>query len=855
MAFREIDPRKLALLLTRGTHEGELKKFFTESKTQLLLRGAKVQNIPHGREERIRAICHRLSRKTDDVLRTWFQKNISVAAPASLEEVLLYLEANFDEHEPLPEEEAQLVCRSALVYLFDDEPNAALLKLLQRPLGALETELSSSSPAHDERPSELDGDCDTSADVLPTDIIPVLQNYQLAELLASIISGDESGVDNALVPFGKRTRGLVEALIRLRDGDADAAGEQLLLLDANGPEYELVQGALARARHQRAANNAPTGIRVVIPQPLSDDLEGDTYEIIGAYTNESDSGAVFVQPMFLVSGGKLRNLSRENRTRLFPESGSVMTHKPALRRPIKRRELVHWRVSERDGAEGKTRFHMDVELSPLIEVVRVPVPSSDVDEVRDRIRSHALMGQVSGQQVIFVLSDGVAVASPKGIELVRGEAFDQPWQAWVSLETWLIEGHEYCLDLPQGVASHLDLSPIDVAFRRLLKNLDTERGFATSKAQRRELTELLRSHSGGEVAQRAKRIAASIDQITINEEELDMVLALLGSHAEVRRRVDELVARELEERQGDKAGLQAEIAALKKKKTELETEGREIERRNRVRAEAVAFSVRDAFSSAIRDGTATLANAEIFQLLSGEIGRFGRQEAPTSLAHQSNDWIKRGALSASEVTARLSALGINGRQAFVLSMLSEVAERTGAVLILKGSLARQCARALVRQNRDIVAIIDIPMGLTSSDFLRQQLESLADAKGVALLNADLSPFEIYGAELLDTLMDQALSKEANPKLMLMSCLDGDLCLPLPTALRRVSLLVDLDSNWDEAKQLLDEVDSDTVLLLPALGEKISEVISAVEGDVRHHVERALVKAISIDAPDLGSGQI
>lgn len=145
-----------------------------------------------------------------------------------------------------------------------------------------------------------------------------------------------------------------------------------------------------------------------------------------------------------------------------------------------------------------------------------------------------------------------------------------------------------------------------------------------------------------------------------------------------------------------------------------------------------------------------------------------------------------------------------------------------------------------------MAIVDIPMGLTSGDFLRQQLESMAEAKGVAFLNADLSPFEIYGVELLDTLMEQAMSRESSSKLVLMSCLDGDLSLPLPTALRRASLVVDLDSNWDEAKQLLDEVDPDAVLLLPALREKLSEVISAVEDDVRHHVEHALVRAICVE---------
>jgi len=846
VAFREINPRKFALLLTRGAHEGELKKFFTESKTQLLLRGAKVQNVPHSREERIRAICEKLSRKTDDVLLTWFQKNISVAAPASLDEVLLYLEATFDENEPLPEAEAQLVCRSALVYLFDDEPNAGLLKLLQRPLGALQPKMAGSSPAHEEQPAEPEADSDASGEAVPAHITPVVQNYQLAELLASIIAGDESAIDKALEPFDVSTRALVEALFRLRDGDVDAAREQLSLLSTDGPESELVQIALARARHQLVATDAPLGIRVVIPEPLNHEFEADTYEVVGTYTNESDTGAVFVQPTFLVLEGRLRHLSKDDRNRLFPDSGSVMTHKPALRRSLKRRELVHWMVSERDGAEGRTRFHMDAELNPLIEVVRIAVPSSDADEVRDRIKSFAKTGGgASGEQVIFVLSDGVAVASPKGVDLLRDEAFGQPWQAWVSLETWLVEGRQCCLGLPQGVASHLDLSSLDAAFRRLLKNLDTERGIAISKAQRRELTVLLRSHSGSEVAQRAKRIAASLDQISINEEELDAVLELLGSRAEVQRRVDELIAREIEERQGDKAGLQAEIAELRKKKTELEREGREIERQNKVRAESVASSVRDAFSSAIRDGTVTMANAEIFQFLAAETARPVRQKSSIARGHQASNLLRRGAFSVSDVRARLSALGINGRQAFVLSTLSEVAERSGVALILKGGLARQCAQTLVRQNRDIVAIVDIPMGLTSGDFLRQQMEGLAEAKGVALLNADLSPFEIYGAHLLDTLMEQAISKESSPKLMLMSCLDGDLSLPIPTTLRRASLVVDLDSKWDEAEQLLDEVDPDALLLLPGLREKVSEVISAVEDNVRHHVERALVKAICI----------
>jgi hypothetical protein len=237
VAFREIDPDKMAFLLAQGTHEGELKKFFTESKTQLLLKGAKVQNLPHGREERIRTICEKLPRKTDDALRTWFQSNVSIAVPASLDEVLMYLEAYFDDSEPLPETEAQKVCRSALAYLFDDEADGGLLQILQRPFGPPKVEKEDCIPSGVEQSSEPESEPDPSEKVASTEAIPVPQSYQLAELIAALISGDEDRVDNALVPFADNTRVLVEALLRARAGDVEAAREQLSLL---GPGVAVV---------------------------------------------------------------------------------------------------------------------------------------------------------------------------------------------------------------------------------------------------------------------------------------------------------------------------------------------------------------------------------------------------------------------------------------------------------------------------------------------------------------------------------------------------------------------------------------------------------------------------------------
>lgn len=97
MAYRDLNPDRFFFLLVKGTHEGELKRFFTESKRQLLLKQAKVQNLPYGRMERIRSLCDRLPRSSDDIVRAWFHKNITMAEPTPIDEVMSDFSLRTDE--------------------------------------------------------------------------------------------------------------------------------------------------------------------------------------------------------------------------------------------------------------------------------------------------------------------------------------------------------------------------------------------------------------------------------------------------------------------------------------------------------------------------------------------------------------------------------------------------------------------------------------------------------------------------------------------------------------------------------------------------------------------------------------
>ncbi len=71
---------------------------------------------------------------------------------------------------------------------------------------------------------------------------------------------------------------------------------------------------------------------------------------------------------------------------------------------------------------------------------------------------------------------------------------------------------------------------------------------------------------------------------------------------------------------------------------------------------------------------------------------------------------------------------------------------------------------------------------------------------IAILDANLSPFEVYAKPLIDSVQRSILVQESEnpcPKVVL-SLSDGVAALPLPLSLQGVSFEINLDSEWDEA---------------------------------------------------------
>lgn len=844
MTYRDLNSEKLSYLLAKGTHEGELKRFFEESKKLLLLKQAKIQNLPYGRIERIRTISEKLPRSTDDIVGNWFRKNITLAEPTPVDEVLSDLILYEEMKEPIPEEDGKQLARSALVHLFADDPPPSLIAFLKgRPGGEANAEPQKEAAESGEGGCKLtNGDSDPPVGPF---IGGVASSQQLSDLLAAVIVGDETAIDEALAPYTQNVQTMVDALIRARRGDMAGAASLAEMLSSDSHEYALLQRAFNQARHGHTSTALTSpGLRVIAPQPLTDHPDREEFDIVGVCSNETEK-VIFVRPLGLVIDEKIYLLDTEDRARLFPESGDVMSFRVGGRRLPNRGDIVRWVVTERDDAGGKTRFHYVDEVGPMIEVINVPFSSSAPDEVRHYIKDlMALRKVVSQPYPLFALADGVTIAVPKSNDPRQDEAYEKPWQAWGSLDTWLLEGRPFSMGTPNTPASHVDLMSLDMAFKKLVKNIVVEQKATITKTAIRDLAAMIRSQDTGEVKLRAQRVANALDRIVLDTESLEALFPILVSREEVQRRADELVETYVETKLKERVGLTTELDILRKRKDELQRESKVLERQTRKQKMDVEKTVAQAFGRAIDAGIESLAQAEIFRTLSASNDRTTKAAVRDETTETLEVRIENGALTKGEVISGLVALGLKRRHATALALLTQLMAKAGGWLVVRGQDARQVVRVLGHLDSSVSASMEIPMGLTSSAPLRRALDALdKNVEAIALLNADLSPIEIYGSSILDRPFDAAIGGILQSAPLILSCTGGDLALPIPPSIRRVAIVFDLDSMLDLQEGLLGELEEDDIPLLRSIFASLVTEVEQLQGAERDLIEGVLTTAL------------
>ncbi len=158
MSYRGIDRKRYEYLLLNGTQPFEISQFFKERKPSLILKGARVQNLPPDPAEKLKCIVNRLPPACDEVVRSWFGQHLAVNDPADAVVVRAIYEYTERTHQPLNGDLAIRTARSCLHHLFSEEPPEELMAFLRSPIPGSRAPVPGAVPAQTPEPAAAERD-------------------------------------------------------------------------------------------------------------------------------------------------------------------------------------------------------------------------------------------------------------------------------------------------------------------------------------------------------------------------------------------------------------------------------------------------------------------------------------------------------------------------------------------------------------------------------------------------------------------------------------------------------------------------------------------------------------------------
>lgn len=786
MAFLGLNRERLFYVLANGTQEGELKKFFTECHRLLMAKGARIQNPPHGRAARIKAICEKFPPATESVVKSWFHSNITMVDPVSVEDSISEFQLYEVAEDVLPADQATRISRSVLIHLFADDPDPKLVAFMKTRIGGVLEAAGStqqdiqqtleSGPMEDERPK---------AD----------EREVFVELLAAMASDEDT--EDLLDLLPSEVSSYVSGLISARNGDVAAAEEALKQLPIASKTHARLSRNIKRAKTREVRTiTASGGLQVLQPAMFSDEFDAEQDAILGYCTKADSPNAVFVKPIAIVRGSEVLFLSASQRTSIFPETGDVMAFTGANRpKQPGRGEISIWRVAEHE-TEKKVRFHIESHAGRVYEIARIP--SSDPDSVREFVKSTRSSRKVpSLLPQLYLLEDGTVIAPKnRSADLSRDEGFEQSFSAWHGLRAIPFEGRLLVLDpLPLSHESY-DCSSLSSAVKRLAKAAVEQKSVQLTSLQIRELIASFQSVDIGVETQRLHRIEQRLELLADDNDSLQAVVPLLLQHPLIKEQVSLGVEHEVRARTAENAEMQREILNLKTEKTQWQTRVKELQSQHRRAESEAAALVKAAFDKAVNNGIDALANVAVINALRDGVPAMPTigPSSPTSI--QPFVASRLGRVEVVELLERFSGLGIDRRTAAGIVEIVKLSAACGIAVAFRGLAARFVVRDLAAALGENAANVEIGIGLVESLPLQVVISDLSPGDAIGLLNADVSPLELYGSSLMDHLIERSRALNTQGPLVMLALSSSNLALPIPQALQALLISIDLDRKTD-----------------------------------------------------------
>lgn len=790
MAYAGIDRKRFAQLLEWGTDDDELRRFFADTRIQLIQKGARVQNPPHGKAARVRMLTNGLPSATDRLLQKWCAENLTMLDPEPVAELLRMLRMYEDVGEIPPEDEAKKLARSCLVHLFEADPAPELMSFLRPPQAGSAADL----------PEAKD------VSVLPV-IVPSAAAIPAALGAALVALAEGRDPDEHLSSLSPTIASFVAGLHAVRSGRDDEAKVALEALDTQPEAHATLAEYAGRSAGARAqASSSPHGLQMLRfsdpDESVSFDFARD--EVIAICTRDFPETTVFVQPFAIrtASGSWISLASNANREKLFHSSGDLMAFPGGRDTPKqpKRGEIGIWRVAENNayGSGHRTNFHIASEKTLVYEVRNVPFASTEYDSVREYIKHQVEVGGPAlAKTSLFMLRDELVVGCPPGKDLARDEGFEAGLPCWRSLPAIRFEGR-MLVPGPVPPSETYECEALASSLRKLLTSEKVGVDKPT-KAQVRKLQDLLTSGVSRLNAARTARLQAELSAIDQHEGAMTVLIDEVMGDPRITSRVEELVQARVEAMVAKKEQLRKSIEQLEKQHADWVEQRRLAEKEQKAVAPAVARAIRGAFDKARSDALGTLGQVAVFKALIDEL-----VDRPIAPAISVPTLQERSGTRADAITVRaadsnsaplgetLTALGVTPKCARAIEMVGELAHECGLILIIDGLAARIAVESWLGSGAGSGKVLECGIGVTDDSVVRAVVADAPDR--VAILDANLSPLDVYGRPLIDA-VQRRLSGTGGPASttrMLMSVSSGVAALPVPAVVESVSLRVSLD---------------------------------------------------------------
>ena len=418
--------------------------------------------------------------------------------------------------------------------------------------------------------------------------------------------------------------------------------------------------------------------------------------------------------------------------------------------------------------------------------------------------------------LLFLLRDQLIVGSPPGKDLSRDEGFDAGLLSWHTLTAFRREGRSFVPGPLPPPPEIYECETLASSLRKLFSGeyWNTDK---PTKALTRKLQDLIASGESKLSAKRAARLRAELKTIDDHEGAMATLLDEVMRTPQITVRIDNLVEEKASLLVEQKEQIHKSIQELEQKQTEFLETQRQAEKEQKAFAPAIAKAIRGAFDQARTDALGTLGEVAVFKTLMDElierpgpvVGTYAHQ--PGSVDSQGASNIRSSVVAGQPIVNTLRALGVTPKAASAIEAVGTMARECGLMLIVDGLAGRVAAEAWLHEGDTSGIVFECGFGETDDRAIRAALGDTPVS--LAILDANLSPFDVYARPLIDATLRRlaGIQDRLFETRVLLSTVEGSAALPLPTVAESLSLRVYLDHipvflQESEAEAWLEEIE-------------------------------------------------